>query len=139
MTVRAPEATAARTCSPTPRVSARQGARRPPGSRPSPLDSASSTSAVRPSTAYVASTGSPVGPLTGAVRRSQPAARSAATVPSPPSPIGADRTSRVGSAARRPAARWAATEAASRDPLNESGASRTERGRLIRDWITRGR
>ena len=66
-----------------------------------PDASASSTIAVRPDYAHVALDGMPSGPATVAVRCSKPAARAAATVPSPPSAIGTEATV---SPARRSAA-----------------------------------
>ena len=76
------------------------------GSRSRPTTSASSTTARRPSIAYEASTGSPVGPTTVTVRPVKPAETAAATVPSPPSATGAAGRRRPGPdrswSARRP-------------------------------------
>ena len=84
--------------------------------------------AVAPSRAYVASTGSPYGPLTRAVRAVAPAARNASTVPSPPSAIGTRTHIASGTTSRTPSASAVATSAAPRLPLNLSGATTMRSG-----------
>ena len=65
-----PSSSAARTASPTPRLVEVRGSSRPPGRCTIPQVSASSTTAVAPSTAYRAWSGRPVGPDVVVVRPS---------------------------------------------------------------------
>lgn len=123
--VRAPASSAARSSSPVPYVVAVSGAKIPGGSRRSPEASAISTTAVPSRSAYAASTVSPIGPVTRTVRRSNPAATAASTVPSPPSATGSSVTSRPGTTERSPAATCAATCTAVSEPLNLSAAIST--------------
>ena len=87
-----PASNAAAMTSPVPCVPALRAVSRVGETSAMPEASASSTIAVLPDCAQVASTGCPIGPATVAVRSSKPAARAAATVPSPPSAIGTDDT-----------------------------------------------
>jgi hypothetical protein len=68
------------------------------------------------------------GPCTSAVCRRPPAARTAATVPSPPSATGSSRTSADGRARRTPDANAAAASGAVRVALNLSGRPGRARG-----------
>ena len=100
----------------------------PPGSRPSPQDEASSTTAVEPSDARRRAPAAPVGPrvVTG-LGRSRPRRRRRGSR-RPPSAIGPQDAPGVGDAARTPAAIAAAASCAVREPLNALGATRTRRG-----------
>ena len=120
-----PASSAAATASPTPRLLAVIGAGTPPGSRARPQTSAISTTASAPRRAYDVSTASPVGPLARRGTGSNPACVAASSSPSPPSETGTTTTSVSGRTERMPAARWSATSAAVRVPLNLSGPSRT--------------
>src|SRR4029453_2144965 len=111
--------------SPVPYELASSAASRPCGSRLRPDTSAISTTATPSRTANAVSTGSPVGPSARTETRSNPAARAASTVPSPPSATGARTTGTCGVSASIPAAIRSATSRAVREPLNLSGAART--------------
>src|SRR6478672_6305929 len=99
------------------------GARTPPGRVDSPQVFATSTMAVSSSNAITVLWFCPVAPCTVTGKGWNPLARAAATLPSPPSASG--RVLQCAPAAVRPFARWLATSAAVRLPLNLSGAMRT--------------
>src|SRR5699024_132507 len=90
----------------------------PVSARPEARDISTTEATPSGDSAYVACTGSPRGPRTTAARSVQPAARAAATVPSPPSAIGTCRTVRSGRARSSPVARCSASWAAASDPLH---------------------
>src|SRR4051812_10458062 len=116
ITVCAPSSSTCAISSPVPRVVARSGSF-PPATSVSPLAMAISTTAVPSgSRLHSASTGSPSGPVTRAVRCSPP---SASSVPSPPSASGSSRASIP--AERRPRAIAAAASGAVSEPRNLSG------------------
>ena len=112
--------------SPKPYLDADMGASTPSGRVDSPQVLATSTMAVSPSNATIASWRCPVAPCTLTLTGAKPLARAAATLPSPPSASG--RVLLCAPAAVRPFAKWSATSAAVRLPLNLSGAIRTLMG-----------
>ncbi len=124
----APDATAARSSSPVPRVEVRDGSRRSRGTSARPDAAAISMTAVWPSPSIPnrAETGSPSGPATTTSENEPPvAATSASTVPSPPSAIGAWSIAAPGTAVATPRAIAFAASGAERLPLNLSGATTT--------------
>src|SRR5438093_2547117 len=130
-----PESRAARSSSPVPRVEAAfalAGPRSPAARRARPDASAISMNAARlwSRSSQSASTGLPRGSTVPSVRRravSPRAAVSAASVPSPPSAIGARTSVSAGLARSHPLAMAAVTATESRAPPNESGAITTRR------------
>ena len=98
--------------------------RRAPSSA-SPDAAAISTIAVSPSRAYVASTGSPSGPVTRTVRGVAPLARNASTVPSPPSAIGTSSHARAGEHVAHARGQRGGDAGRVELPLNLSGATTT--------------
>jgi hypothetical protein len=126
-----PLSSAARATSPVPRVLARSGCSGTSETPGSPVASASSTTAVRPSgeTAHRADVGRPIASTVATVRGSAPqTASSASRVPSPPSAMGRRVTTASGAAASTPSATAEATSDADRLPLNESGQTTTRSG-----------
>ena len=119
--------------SPVPSDVAATASRSDVANRDSPDASAISTTA-RCRSSDVASqrarTGRPSGSPTVASRHAQPpAAATASSVPSPPSASGHSRIVSPGRARAQPSARARATSTEVSEPLNESGAMRTVRGR----------
>src|SRR5947207_6564851 len=126
-----PASSTAQSTSPVPRVEAAKGSRWSGETRDSPEADASSTTARRPSCerSHRATTGRPSGSVASTSCGSQPPPASiAASVPSPPSAIGARTSSSSPRARRQPFASASATPTEVRLPLNESGAKTTRQG-----------
>ena len=125
---RQPCPTASRIISPTPKVVACIGSRRPGGISVSPAAADISITAALPSAEmpYRASTGSPSGPVTVTVRSRPPMPSvSASTVPSPPSASGRTHTAASGQARRTPSRTASPACRELRLPFRESMAMTT--------------